>query len=94
MHGIIPKLFDFWANPVAHLLLLKSSMVQSVNHLVHFKQFINEASGRFLLRQPIDQKEPVGCPHLHRSRSGHQQSYLSETRVSRKLPKKQNKNKN
>ena len=26
MHGIIPKLFYCWANPVAHLLLLKSSM--------------------------------------------------------------------
>ena len=26
MHGIIPQLFDCWANPVAHLLLLKSSM--------------------------------------------------------------------
>ena len=26
MHGIIPKLFDCWAGPVAHLLLLKSSM--------------------------------------------------------------------
>ena len=31
MHGIIPKLFDCWANPVAHLLLLKSSMA-AVNH--------------------------------------------------------------
>ena len=27
MHGIIPWLFDSWANPVVHLLLLKSSMV-------------------------------------------------------------------
>ena len=26
MHGIIPKFFDCWADPVAHLLLLKSSM--------------------------------------------------------------------
>ena len=26
MHDIIPKLFDCWADPVAHLLLLKSSM--------------------------------------------------------------------
>ena len=26
MHGIIPLLFDFWADPVVHLLLLKSSM--------------------------------------------------------------------
>ena len=26
MHGIIPQLFHCWANPVAHLLLLKSSM--------------------------------------------------------------------
>ena len=26
MHGIIPQLFDCWADPVAHLLLLKSSM--------------------------------------------------------------------
>ena len=26
MHGIIPLLFDYWANPVVHLLLLKSSM--------------------------------------------------------------------
>ena len=27
MHGIIPLLFDCWADPVAHLLLLKSSVV-------------------------------------------------------------------
>ena len=26
MHGIIPKLFDCWADLVAHTLLLKSSM--------------------------------------------------------------------
>ena len=29
MHGIIPQLFDCWADPVAHLLLLKSSMVRA-----------------------------------------------------------------
>ena len=28
LHGIIPWLFDYWADPVAHLLLLKSSMVR------------------------------------------------------------------
>ena len=28
MHGIIPKLFYCWADPVAHLLLLKSSMTE------------------------------------------------------------------
>ena len=27
MHNIIPQLFDCWADPVAHLHLLKSSMV-------------------------------------------------------------------
>ena len=26
VHGIIPFMFDCWANPVVHLLLLKSSM--------------------------------------------------------------------
>ena len=26
MHGIIPQLFDCWADPVGHLLLLKSSI--------------------------------------------------------------------
>ena len=26
MHGNIPYLFDFWANPYIHLFLLKSSM--------------------------------------------------------------------
>ena len=30
MHGIIPQLFDCWSNPVAHLLLLKSSMLQHI----------------------------------------------------------------
>ena len=30
MHGIIPYKFDFWANPVVHLLLLKSSMSELV----------------------------------------------------------------
>ena len=30
MHDIIPKLFDCWADPVAHLLLLKSSMVGGI----------------------------------------------------------------
>ena len=28
MHGKIPLLFDCWADPVAHLLLLKSSMAK------------------------------------------------------------------
>ena len=28
LHGIISKLFDCWANPVVHLILLKSSMNQ------------------------------------------------------------------
>ena len=27
MHSKIPKLFDYWADPVAHFLLLKSSMI-------------------------------------------------------------------
>ena len=31
MHDIIPKLFDCWADPVAHLLLLKSSMAKPLN---------------------------------------------------------------
>ena len=26
MHGMIPELFNCWADPIAHLLLLKSSM--------------------------------------------------------------------
>ena len=30
MHGIIPQLFDCWADPVAHLLLLKSSMDSTI----------------------------------------------------------------
>ena len=30
MHGIIPHLFEFWANPFIHLLLLKSSMVGKI----------------------------------------------------------------
>ena len=29
MHCIIPYMFDCWANKVAHLLLLKSSMVKA-----------------------------------------------------------------
>ena len=28
MHGIIPKLLDCWADPVAHFLLIKSSMAR------------------------------------------------------------------
>ena len=28
MNGIIPLLFDCWADPIAHLLPLKSSMLQ------------------------------------------------------------------
>ena len=30
MHGIISQLFDCWAYPVAHLLILKSSMVYGI----------------------------------------------------------------
>ena len=30
MHGNIPYLFDFWADPIVHLLLLKSSMVKPI----------------------------------------------------------------
>ena len=33
MYGIIPKLFDCWANPVAHLLLLKSSMDRILTYI-------------------------------------------------------------
>ena len=43
MHGIIPQLFDFWANPVAHLLLLKSSMVRCrIGRLRSFHKIIFE----------------------------------------------------
>ena len=28
MYGIIPIMFDYWADPVVHLLLVKSSMVE------------------------------------------------------------------
>ena len=28
MNGTIPFMFDYWADPVVHLLLLKSSMVK------------------------------------------------------------------
>ena len=30
MHVIIPFMFDYWANLVVHLLLLKSSMVNLI----------------------------------------------------------------
>ena len=30
MHGIIPQLFDCWADPDGHLLLLKSSMFELI----------------------------------------------------------------
>ena len=30
MHGMIPKLFDCWAYPDAHLLLLKSSTIKAI----------------------------------------------------------------
>ena len=43
MHGIIPKLFACWADPVAHLLLQKSSMV----HLVVLKQGLQIVQFRF-----------------------------------------------
>ena len=41
MHGKNPHLFDFWADPVAHLLLLKSPMVNrsiSQTFQFYFKQ--------------------------------------------------------
>ena len=31
MHGIIPSMFDYWANPVAHLLQLKNYMVANIS---------------------------------------------------------------
>ena len=37
MHGMIPKLFDCRADPVAHLLLRKSSM-SKVKNILHFAQ--------------------------------------------------------
>ena len=30
MHGNIPYLFDFWANPFVHLILLRSYMAESL----------------------------------------------------------------
>ena len=32
MHGNFPYMFDYWAGPVAHLLLLKSSIISSAIH--------------------------------------------------------------
>ena len=37
MHGIISQLFDCWAYPVAHLLILKSSMDQYIIRLIHIR---------------------------------------------------------
>ena len=39
MHGIIPQLFDCWADPVAHLLLLKSSMATLDMTIAYVKMF-------------------------------------------------------
>ena len=38
MHGIIPQLFDCWADPVAHLLLLKSSTISLITFYFHYYQ--------------------------------------------------------
>ena len=35
MYGIIPYMFDCWADPVVHLLLLKSSMDWVLEHESH-----------------------------------------------------------
>ena len=35
--GIIPQLFDCWANPVVHLLLLKSSIAQWIRLRLKFQ---------------------------------------------------------
>ena len=32
MHGNIPYMFDCWADPVVHLLLLKSSMAEAIGY--------------------------------------------------------------
>ena len=34
MHGIIPYMFDYWADPVVHLLLLKSSMAEPIERII------------------------------------------------------------
>ena len=43
MHGIIPWLFDSWANPVVHLLLLKSSMGRLDALTLHGKRTLENA---------------------------------------------------
>jgi len=57
MHDITPKLFYCWADLVAHLLLLKSSMVGLDGRLQHgVDQFeVDRSRIRFINRQPFDQ---------------------------------------
>ena len=35
MHGNVPYMFDYWADPVVHLLLLKSYMVKWICSRLH-----------------------------------------------------------
>ena len=51
MHNIIPKLFDCWADTVAHLLLLKSSMDHAMSQKWQDSKIAREwnlQNGRFI----------------------------------------------
>ena len=36
MHGNIPYMFDYWAIPVVHLLIIKSSMARSSSNAASY----------------------------------------------------------
>ena len=44
MHGIIPCMFDYWADPVVHLLLLKSSMPRYILIQISNEIKLNEST--------------------------------------------------
>ena len=58
MHENIPYMFDFWANPFVHLLLLKSSMIQCTNQFFSFlsKVFEFDPYKNVWKKTSVDQK--------------------------------------
>ena len=73
MHGIIPQLFDCWADPAGHLLLLKSSIP---NH--NWCRFYRVGIFSFFLQQ----SGPIAF--LQRIATGVIASCLSKDRTSRR----------
>ena len=81
MHGIIPKLFDCWANPVVHLLLQWNSMDRVILKVLAWSPIVREES----LACQINNKQSCFIMKFQRLSYKNNHSFCSMGKLSGKL---------